>query len=91
MESNVGAEIVARLQENLVGRRVDYAYVDEDEFGRYIGLVFTDGETEYHLTVQEDGAIQLASGPEDGDTLEEVMSFNLHEVEEPFSADGVED
>lgn len=88
MELKVGSEIVESLLDNLEGRQIDYAYIDEDEDGRYLGLVFTDGETEYHLTVQQDGYIQLASGPEEGDTLEEVISFKLGEVEEPYSVDG---
>ncbi len=89
MESSTGSDIVKKLLENLEGKALDYAYIDEDEDGRYLGLVFTDGETEYHLTVQEDGFVQLAAGPEEGETLDEVISFDLGEVQEPFSTDGI--
>ena len=89
MESRIGADIVRMLLENLQGKTLEYAYLDGDEEGTYLGLVFTDGETEYHLTVQEDGFVQLASGPEEGETLDEVMSFPLGEVEEPFSTESI--
>ena len=90
MESRrVGAEIVKEILENLEGSQIDYVYIDEDEEGQYLGLVFTDGENEYHLTVQQDGFVQLAAGPEEGESLDEVLSFNLGKVEEPFSVDGI--
>lgn len=85
-----GAEIVKQLLENLEGTQIDYIYVDEDEDGQYLGLVFSDGETEFHLTMQQDGFVQLASGPEEGENLDEVLSFKLGEVQEPFSTDGEE-
>jgi hypothetical protein len=89
VENQTGAGITKVLAENLKGKALDYVYLDEDDDGRYLGLVFTDGVTEYHLTFQEDGYVQLAAGPEDGDTVDEVLSFDLAELEEPFSDDGV--
>ncbi len=88
MASKVGVEIVQQLLENIQDSHVEYAYIDEDDDGKYLGIVFSDGGTEYHLTFQQDGYVQLAAGPEEGNTLEEVMSFSLGEVEEPFSTDG---
>ncbi len=90
MESRIGADIVRDLMENLEGKEVDYIYIEEDEGGRYLGVVLTDGETECHLTFQQDGFVQLAAGPEAGEELDEVMAFNLGEVEEPFSDDSDE-
>lgn len=88
MKSRIGADIVKSLLENLEGKQVDYIYIDEDDDGRYLGVVLTDGETECHLTFQQDGFVQVAAGPEQGEELEEVLSFELGDVEEPFSADG---
>jgi len=69
---------------------VEDVYLDEDEDGEnYLGVVFTDGEMEYHLTFQEDGTVQLAMGPLEGESLEEVATFNLSEVEPPYSEDGL--
>lgn len=92
MASRSGAEILEKLLEHIEGTYVDYAYVDEDEDGKFLGIVLIDDEehTEYHLTLQQNGYVQLAAGPEEGETLDEVMDFNLAEVEEPFSNDGVE-
>jgi hypothetical protein len=90
VENRIGADIVKALLENLEGKEVDYVYIDEDEGGRYLGVAFTDGETECHLTFQQDGFIQLAAGPEEGAELNEVLSFDLATVEEPFSEDGAE-
>lgn len=91
MESRIGADIVRDLMENLEGKEVDYIYIDEDEDGRYLGVVLTDGETECHLTFQQNGFVQLAAGPEEGEELDEVLAFDLGDVEEPFSDDGAED
>ena len=91
MESRIGADIVRDLMENLEGKEVDYIYIDEYEAWRYLGVVLTDGETECHLTFQQNGFVQLAAGPEEGEELDEVLAFDLGDVEEPFSDDGAED
>jgi len=91
VESRIGADIVKALLEQLEGKTVDYVYIDEDEDGHYLSVVLTDGETECHLTFQQDGFVQLAAGPEEGEELDEVLSFDLDQVEEPFSEDGAED
>jgi hypothetical protein len=37
------------------------------------------------------GLVQLAEGPEEGEELEEVLSFDLAETEEAFSDDDLEE
>ena len=89
MEFVTGARLAETLLSRIGGTQLEDVYIDEDEEGRYLGLVFTDGEREYHLTLQEDGTVQLAEGPVDGETLEEVATFSLGEVMPPFSEDGL--
>lgn len=80
-----GSGLADFLLGRLEGTRVEDVYIDEDEDGSYLGLVFSDGETEYHLTVDENGEVQLAEGPLEGESLEEVRSFRLDSVIPPFS------
>ncbi len=87
-EQRSGVDVAELLLSRLGGTQVEDVYVDEDEEGRYLGVVFSDGENEYHLTFEEDGTVQLAQGPLEGETLEEVTTFNLTEVDAPFSEDG---
>lgn len=88
-EGRTGVTLAELLWSQIRGTEVEDVYVDEDEEGHYLGVVLSDGETEYHLTFQEDGTVELAMGPVEGETLEEVVSFNLSEVEPPFSENGM--
>lgn len=88
MEYRTGVALAEELLARLRGTELQDVYIDEDEEGRYLGVVFTDGDTEYHLTFEEDGTVQLAEGPLEGDELEEVTTFTLGEVGPPFSEDG---
>ncbi|MHB1160624.1 MAG: hypothetical protein ACYC3V_09905 [Chloroflexota bacterium] len=88
MEYRTGVTLAEELLSRIGGTEVQDVYIDEDEEGRYLGLVFSDGETEYHLTFEEDGTVQLAEGPLEGENLEEVATFSLNEVTPPFSEDG---
>ena len=45
-----GVSLAERLLSAIQGTEVDDIYLDEDEDGKYLGVVFTDNETEYHLT-----------------------------------------
>jgi len=87
MEGMSGAVLAELLMSRLEGTRLEDVYLDQDEEGNYLGLMFSDGETEYHLTVDETGTVQLSEGPVEGETLQEVTSFDLSEVEAPFSED----
>ena len=89
MEHRTGVSMAELLLSRIGGTEVQDVYFDEDEEGRYLGVVFTDGESEYHLTFEEDGTVQLAEGPLEGDSLEEVATFTLGEVRPPFSQDGM--
>ncbi len=89
MENQTGVNLAERLLAHIGGTELQDVYLDEDEEGRYLGLVFSDGEREYHLTFEEDGTIQLAEGPLEGESLEEVTTFSLGEVGPPFSEDGM--
>ncbi|MGE5620819.1 MAG: hypothetical protein ACM3US_16345 [Sphingomonadaceae bacterium] len=91
MENRTGVSLAEELLSHIGGTEVEDVYIDEDENGRYLGLVFSDGETEYHLTFEEDGTIQLAEGPLEGEGLEEVTTFSINEVVPPYSEDGVEE
>ena len=82
-----GADLSEFLMSRLEGTRVEDIYIDEDEDGNFLGLVFSDGDVEYHLTVDEGGIVQLAEGTLEGDSLEEVKSFQLDAVIPPFSED----
>ena len=86
-EEDSGAGLAELLLSRLGGTQLDDIYLDEDEDGRYLGLVFSDGETEYHLTVDEEGVVELSQGALEGESLEEVASFALGEVAPPFSED----
>jgi len=88
MEFETGAELSQLLMGRLRGSQLEDVYFDDDEDGRFLGLMFSDGATEYHLTFEEDGTVHLAQGPVDGEELEEVVTFGLDEVEPPFSTDG---
>ncbi len=87
MEETTGQTLAELLLSQLQGAEVEDVYLDQDEDGNYLGVVFSDGETEYHLTFQEDGTVELAKGPVEGESLEEVAIFDLGEVEPPFSED----
>ncbi len=87
MEGMTGVGLVELMMSRLAGTRLEDVYLDQDEEGNYLGLMFSDGETEYHLTVDEDGSIQLAQGPLEGESLQEVTTFDLGEVLPPFSED----
>lgn len=89
MEYRSGVSLAELLLGRLRGTELEDVYLDEDEDGRYLGLVFTDGENEYHVTFQEDGTVELAEGLAEGEFLEEVTTFNLSEVEPPFSENGM--
>lgn len=89
MEYRTGVSLAELLMSHIGGTEVQDVYIDEDEHGRYIGVVFTDGENEYHLTFEEGGTVQLAEGPLEGDKLEEVTSFSLADVQPPFSEGGI--
>lgn len=89
MEYRTGVSLAELLMSRIGGTEVQDVYIDEDEEGRYLGVVFTDGESEYHLTFEEDGTVQLAEGPLEGDSLEEVTTFALGDVTPPFSEDGM--
>lgn len=89
MEYRTGVSLAELLMSRIGGTEVQDVYIDEDEEGRYLGVVFTDGESEYHLTFEEDGTVQLAEGPLEGDSLEEVTTFTLGDVTPPFSEDGM--
>lgn len=84
-----GVGLAEFLTSRLGGCQVEDVYIDEDEDGRYLGLAFSDGETEYHLTFQQNGTVQLAQGPLEGETLDEVAAFDLSDVAPPFSEDGL--
>lgn len=87
-EKRSGVSVAELLLSRIGGAELQDVYLDEDEEGRFLGLVFTDGETEYHLTFEEDGTIQLAEGPLEGESLEEVVTFGLDEVVPPYSDEG---
>jgi hypothetical protein len=87
MEGMAGAELVELLMSRLEGTRLEDVYLDQDEDGNFLGLMFSDGETEYHLTVDDAGTVQLSEGPLEGESLQEVVTFDLSEVEAPFSED----
>ncbi len=89
MEYRTGVSLAELLMSHIGGTEVEEVYIDEDEGGRYLGVVFTDGENEYHLTFEEDGTVQLAEGPLEGEKLEEVTTFSLTDVTPPFSEDGL--
>lgn len=89
MEYRTGVDLAEALLSRLEGTELQDVYLDEDEEGRYLGLVFSNGETEYHLTMEEDGTVQLAEGPLEGEALEEITTFALSEVVPPFSEDGL--
>lgn len=89
MDYRTGVSLAELLMSHIGGTEVQDVYIDEDEQGRYIGVVFTDGENEYHLTFEEGGTVQLAEGPLEGDKLEEVTSFSLADVQPPFSEGGI--
>lgn len=91
MEFETGVELSQLLLGRLKDSQLKDVYFDDDEDGRFLGLMFYKDDTEYHLTFEEDGTVQLAEGPVDGDVLDEVVTFGLDEVEAPFSADGPDD
>lgn len=86
-----GSGLAEFLLSRLDGTRVEDVYIDEDEDGSYLGLVFSDDEKEYHLTVDESGEVQLAEGPLEGESLEEVKTFRLDLLTPPFSDDSAEE
>ena len=88
MENRTGMALAGILMSRLSGTQVEDVYIDEDEEGPYLGLVFSDGETEYHLTFDAAGSVELAEGPLEGENLEEVVAFRIAQVEPPFSEDG---
>lgn len=88
-EGMTGMSLADRLLSAIRGATVDDVYMDEDEEGHYLGVVFTIDEMEYHLTFQEDGTVQLAMGEVEGESLEEVITFNLADIEPPFSGNGL--
>ena len=88
MEYRTGVSLAELLMSRIGGTEVQDVYIDEDEEGRYLGVVFTDGENEYHLTFEEGGTVQLAEGPMEGEKLEVVTSFSLGDVQPPFSEEG---
>jgi hypothetical protein len=86
-----GSGLAEFLLSRLEGTRLEDVYIDKDEDGSYLGLVFSDGEKEYHLTVDESAEVQLAEGPLEGDSLEEVKTFRMNTLTPPFSDDSVEE
>jgi hypothetical protein len=86
-----GSGLAEFLLGRLDGTRVEDVYIDEDEDGNYLGLVFSDDEREYHLTVDKSGEVQLAEGPLEGDSLEEVKTFRLDLLTAPFSDDSTDE
>ncbi len=89
MEPRTGISVAESLLSHIGGTEVQDVYVDEDEGGRFLGVVFTDGETEYHITFEENGRVQLAEGPLEGEKLEEVTTFMLSEVTPPYSGESL--
>ncbi len=89
MEGRTGVSVAEQLLSYIGGTEVQDVYFDEDEEGRYLGVVFTDGETEYHLTFEADGTVRLAEGPLEGESLEEVTTFTIGEVAPPLYQGGM--
>ena len=86
-----GSGLAEFLLSRLDGTLVEDIYIDEDEDGSYLGLVFSGDDKEYHLTVDEIGEVQLAEGPLEGESLEEVRTFRLDLLKPPFSDDSAEE
>ncbi len=83
-----GIALTELLADRLEGTELQGVYFDEDDEGRpFLGLVLSDGEKEYHLTFDGTGTVELAEGPLEGESLDEVTAFQIDEVEPPFSED----
>lgn len=87
MTDRTGTSLTELLTSHLEGTQLDEVYIDQDEDGNFVGLVFSDGETEYHLTFDDNGSIMLARGSLQGEMLQEVVEFSLDEVLPPFPGD----